>query len=193
MNKDKLQKYCEDGLSSRVIAKLENKSPTTIRYWVKKYQLSTNGWFSFNKNELIKVVSESKSRNEILSKLGKNNSSNSYRSLKRAIDRYDIDVSHLMNSSDSLKLKYREKYVSNENLFTANSKTSRGTIKKRIIDNKLLEYKCVKCGQDENWNNEKLTLILDHKNGVNNDHRLENLRFVCPNCNSQLSTHCRKK
>jgi predicted RNA-binding Zn-ribbon protein involved in translation (DUF1610 family) len=193
MDKDKLKKYCEDGLSSYKIAKLENVSSTNVIYWLKKYQLSTKGWFAFNKDELIKIVAESKSHNEILTKLNKNNSSNSYRSLKRATDRYNIDVSHLMNSSDALKLRYREKYISNEKLFVANSKTSRGTIKKRIIDDDLLKYRCVKCGQDENWNNEKLTLILDHKNGIRNDHRLENLRFVCPNCNSQLSTHCRKK
>ena len=36
----------------------------------------------------------------------------------------------------------------------------------------------------------KMSLILDHKNGINNDHRLENLRFVCPNCNGTLETHC---
>lgn len=34
-----------------------------------------------------------------------------------------------------------------------------------------------------------LVLILDHKNGVNNDNRLENLRFVCSNCDSQLETY----
>lgn len=33
-------------------------------------------------------------------------------------------------------------------------------------------------------------MILDHINGVSNDHRKENLRMVCPNCNSQLETHC---
>lgn len=33
-----------------------------------------------------------------------------------------------------------------------------------------------------------LTLILDHINGYNKDNRLENLRWVCPNCNSQLDT-----
>jgi len=27
------------------------------------------------------------------------------------------------------------------------------------------------------------------KNGINNDNRLENLRIVCPNCNSTLLTH----
>jgi predicted RNA-binding Zn-ribbon protein involved in translation (DUF1610 family) len=191
MDKDKLKKYCDNGLSSYKIAKLENLSPTTVIYWLKKYKLSTKGWFAFNRDELIKIVAESKSHNEILTKLNKNNSSNSYRSLKRAIDRYNIDTSHLISSSEALKLRYREKYISNENLFIVNSKTSRGTIKKRIIVDKLLEYKCVKCGQNDIWNNKKLTLILDHINGINNDNRIENLRFVCPNCNSQLSTHCR--
>lgn len=192
MDKDKLKIYCENGLSSHKIAKLENVSQTTVRYWLKKYNLNTKGWFTFDKDELVKIIAESKSHNEILNKLNKNNSSNSYRSLKRATDRYNIDVSHLMSSSDVLKLRYLEKYISNENLFVVNSKTSRGTIKKRIIKDKLIEYKCIKCGQDEIWKNEKLTLILDHINGINNDNRLENLRFVCPNCNSQLSTHCRK-
>ena len=34
----------------------------------------------------------------------------------------------------------------------------------------------------------KISLILDHINGVNNDNRLENLRIVCPNCNAGLDT-----
>ena len=33
-----------------------------------------------------------------------------------------------------------------------------------------------------------MTLILDHINGSNHDDRLENLRWVCPNCNQQLDT-----
>jgi hypothetical protein len=33
-----------------------------------------------------------------------------------------------------------------------------------------------------------MPLILDHINGINNDDRLENLRWVCPNCNSILPT-----
>ena len=38
-----------------------------------------------------------------------------------------------------------------------------------------------------------LTLILDHINGSNHDDRLENLRWVCPNCNQQLETTGYKK
>ncbi len=44
---------------------------------------------------------------------------------------------------------------------------------------------------DDNWRGSKLSLILDHINGISNDNRLENLRFVCPNCNATLKTYCR--
>jgi hypothetical protein len=33
-------------------------------------------------------------------------------------------------------------------------------------------------------------LVLDHINGVHDDHRLENVRILCPNCNATLDTHC---
>jgi RNA polymerase subunit RPABC4/transcription elongation factor Spt4 len=39
------------------------------------------------------------------------------------------------------------------------------------------------------WNGKVLTLQVDHINGVNDDHRLENLRFLCPNCHSQTPTY----
>jgi hypothetical protein len=35
------------------------------------------------------------------------------------------------------------------------------------------------------WNGQKLKVILDYKNGNNTDNRPKNLRFLCPNCDSQ--------
>lgn len=35
------------------------------------------------------------------------------------------------------------------------------------------------------WNDKPLKPILDHKNGNNSDNRPKNLRFLCPNCDSQ--------
>ena len=55
----------------------------------------------------------------------------------------------------------------------------------------LLINKCAICGLASKWQNKKLVLILDHINGINNDNRQENLRLLCPNCNSQQPTFCR--
>lgn len=38
-----------------------------------------------------------------------------------------------------------------------------------------------------------ITLQLDHINGINNDNRIENLRFICPNCHSQTHNYSGKK
>lgn len=75
--------------------------------------------------------------------------------------------------------------------FCANSTVARSAIRNLILKNNLLEYKCAECGIDS-WNNKILSLQLDHINGENNDHRIDNLRFLCPNCHSQTPTFCGK-
>ena len=49
------------------------------------------------------------------------------------------------------------------------------------------DYSCNICGIDE-WENKVLVLILDHIDGNSENNSLENLRLVCPNCDSQLPT-----
>jgi hypothetical protein len=38
------------------------------------------------------------------------------------------------------------------------------------------------------WNDERLPVILDHVSGNSLDNRPNNLRFLCPNCDSQQNT-----
>jgi len=42
MDKQKLIEYVENGMSTSQISKLENKGKTTVRYWLKKFNLNTN-------------------------------------------------------------------------------------------------------------------------------------------------------
>lgn len=66
-------------------------------------------------------------------------------------------------------------------------------MRERYLHNNYTPYECSICGQKPFWNGKPMSLIIDHINGVNNDNRLENLRWVCPNCNIQLPTSNRKK
>jgi len=77
------------------------------------------------------------------------------------------------------------KTIPNEFVFKENSTyLNRNSIKKRMI-NLGIKYECCSCQLGAEWNGKKLVLQLDHINSVYNDNRLENLRFLCPNCHSQ--------
>lgn len=64
---------------------------------------------------------------------------------------------------------------------------SRCSIKRRLLENGLLANKCDECGITE-WMGRPLSIQLHHRNGVRDDHRLNNLVMLCPNCHSQTST-----
>jgi predicted RNA-binding Zn-ribbon protein involved in translation (DUF1610 family) len=149
----------------------------------------------WNKEEIIKFCKSSYSYNEVLIKMGRNNSSSNYNSLKRNIVKYNIDVSHFLNKSELTKKMHNDGRLNkkrNDEIFCTDSNVKRDTVKRRILEENLIDYKCKICGTNPIWRNKTLVLILDHINGVRNDNRLANLRFVCPNCNSQLDTHCKR-
>lgn len=74
-----------------------------------------------------------------------------------------------------------------ENIFCLNKKGKKYPLKKILINNNLKDYKCEICGLTK-WNEKEIVLELDHINGKRFDNRLENLRFLCPNCHSQTET-----
>lgn len=65
-------------------------------------------------------------------------------------------------------------------------KTTR--LKERLIAENYLKEECSECGIGNKWNGKQLVLQLDHIDGDSSNHKLENLRILCPNCHTQTET-----
>lgn len=184
----------EPSIGIRRIAKLTNKSFSTVKYWLKKYNLKTEGNYSkynWSLNNLLTAIENSKCKSDVLKHLGASLSTSNYQTLDKKIKEYNIDDSHLIYDY-SRGNKWVKKYKNND-IFCENSKMSTKNIKIRIIKDSLIEYKCSECEIIDEWNGKKIVLQLDHINGNNTDNRIENLRFLCPNCHSQTKTFSRSK
>ncbi|MBY0287677.1 MAG: HNH endonuclease [Mycobacteriaceae bacterium] len=48
---------------------------------------------------------------------------------------------------------------------------------------------CAICGAPSIWLDLPLALVMDHIDGDPTNNRRENLRLICPNCDSQLATY----
>lgn len=136
---------------------------------------------NYSNEEFTKIVAESKNYRDCLYRLGYNSQSgNTTKLLKERIVNLNLSIEHFHTPN---AIKRNE-----ENIFIKNSTANQATLRRWYKKGNYAKYKCSICGQEPFWNGKELTLILDHINGVNNDDRLENLRWVCPNCNYQLET-----
>lgn len=140
----------------------------------------------FSKEEIEEMIAESNSPVDFLLKIGQSTNSGSNRLvLSQYIKDHNIDISHFKKSSVS---KYKP-----EEIFIDNSPTTQNVLRKYFRNGDYAPYQCAICGLEPFWNGQPLTLTLDHINGKNNDNRLSNLRWVCPNCDRQLPTFGSKK
>lgn len=118
--------------------------------------------------------------------------SGNYESFYKAVELFSLQNElKLLKERSSLRRKENLKKHKEEDLskyLCKDSHKKTKDIKKFIIKKNLLEYKCAECGIFNEYNGKPIILQLDHINGVNNDNRLENLRFLCPNCHSQTET-----
>ena len=85
-----------------------------------------------------------------------------------------------------LELKHKVKEY-NKYILSKKSNITDDLLSVYIIEHELIPYTCKKCGQLPVWKNKALQLVLDRMNNNITDNRIENLRFLCPNCFSQLN------
>lgn len=115
----------------------------------------------------------------------------SYKLIKKRILDLNLSLEKFSTNKGIGKAGTRK---SNDELFIiSNNSQGNQLVKKRILKENLISYKCAQCDNLGLWNGKQLILQLDHKNGINTDNRLENLRFLCPNCHSQTETYAGNK
>lgn len=178
--KNKGAKYCSEILNRKIYA---------IRKKANKIGISDSKNNSiYDKEYLISVVKESKSYKDVLVTMGLRAAGGNYQVLKKYIQLYNLSIDHFETQVERANRNFYKQEIDINDILIENSTYNRQSLKRRLYKEKLLNPICCLCGQDENWNGMKISLIIDHINGIHNDNRLDNLRIVCPNCNAGLET-----
>ena len=148
--------------------------------------------YQCSEEEFIDLVMSSKTFFDIAQALGySSNGRHSYDLIKKRCVELQLDTSHLGQRSGNGGTIVVQKL--DDILVENSSYQNMGSLKRRLLRENRLEYKCALCNNTGIWNNKELVLQLDHINGNHKDNRIENLRFLCPNCHSQTDTFCTRQ
>lgn len=171
---DKIESLLRENKSLTEIAKILNVKVSTVSYHLKKKKKNNKISSKYNWKEIQSYYDEGKTFTQCKEKFG----------FSAATWLYAI-------KNNFIKIKEKQKLPIEELLKNEKFHSSNSTIKKRVLEENLLENKCQICGLNSVWNGRPIILIMDHINGNSQDNRLENLRMLCPNCNSQTETFCK--
>ena len=151
---------------------------------------ATSKAYKLSEEEFSKIIKESSSCAVAMRVMGYScTTGNSHVTVKRRIAELNLDISHWADNTKNAHIKNR---LSTEEYFIADKQRNGTNTRQRLIEDNLMEYKCSLCGNTGEWNGRKLVLQVDHINGDHCDNRLENLRFLCPNCHSQTDSFAGK-
>jgi len=144
----------------------------------------------WTEKRLVETVENNISIAGVLRDLGLQISGGNYRQFNKYKRLYNLNTDHFKGQGHLRGVSHSwSKRIPLDEILVENSTYTNGTnLRKRLLEAELLEYECAWCNRSE-WRGQELVLHIDHINGINNDNRIENLRFLCPNCHSQTDTY----
>ena len=132
------------------------------------------------------AVAESLSVRQVLSRIGLVPAGGNYKTVHSRIQKLGLDTNHFTGAAWNQGARFRMlgQPFSWENILVENSTyTSTNRLRNRLIEYGLKEHRCEECNLKK-WREQPIPLEIHHANGINNDHRLPNLRLLCPNCHA---------
>lgn len=180
---------CSKGIKLLILNRAEELSICT-NHLNKSSAYKGSRFRNINDEAFIGILKSNFFMVDILAELGYSQNSGSMVSIieKRAED-LEVSLSHLKGNSankDNTRIDIEKILVKNSTY------TNIYTLKRRLINEDLMRYECKICNNKGIWLDKVLVLQLHHINGVNNDHRLCNLCFLCPNCHTQTDNYSGK-
>lgn len=145
---------------------------------------------AWTEENLRKAVKISTSRRQVIYKLGSTISGGSHKRVQKLIELYDIDTSHFKGKGWNKGLRREGVYrIPLKDILVKNSTYQTYKLRNRLFTEGIKKPKCELCGWAKRSEDGRVPVELDHINGKSRDHRLENLRILCPNCHSLQPTH----
>jgi hypothetical protein len=143
--------------------------------------------------EFLSLLKESKSIACALARMGISTAGSNYRVFlqrmsEEGLSKNDFFEPPIKRQIEALRSSAVQRRRPIEEICTEDSRIQRNVIRARIVREELLPYECAICRMGPVWQGVRLEMHLDHVNGKPRDHRLVNLRFLCPNCHSQTPT-----
>lgn len=143
------------------------------------------------KELLQSAVAESLSVAQVITRLGLVPAGGNYKTIHAKIAEFGLDTSHFTGSAWNVGARYRKfgkSIALSEILVEHSTYNFTHGLKTRLIKEGVKAAVCGKCRRSE-WLGFPIPLELHHVNGVNNDHRLENLQILCPNCHALTDSY----